>query len=212
MNFQVTFYLDGCGIYYDPHEPIHFDDVLCAILAPLQGKFKALARDDEPDDIQLPLLRSTLHGSKIWHASALFPDGEGFETLQYWRKKWREYRQHLTSGSPNLRNGPYREYNMPMPLLVVPRMIAYASGNCKEVKRVLRKHLRALGKYRGKGKGRVVSIDCEHIQEDWSLVKDGRAMRYLPSPDGIRKVRPAPPYWNNVGRIKCCEVGENYII
>lgn len=207
MNFKVIFQLDGCGIYYDPNEPIHLDALLAWALAPMQTQKCCLLRSDTPDDIQLPLLRSTINGSQVWHASALFPEQPGVETLRFWRKKFRQDRLHLTKGSPNLTNGIYREYNMPVPLLLVPQMIAYASGNCKEVKRILKKHIKSLGKKRSYGYGKVVSVECEEIAEDWSLVADGVVMRWLPHPDGVRQVRPAPPYWNTCGAVANLEVG-----
>jgi len=211
MNFNIMFHLDGCGIYYDPNEPIHLDSLLAWVLAPMQTARQDLDRSDTPDDIQLPLLRSTLHGSEVWHASALFPDGDEFETLRYWRKKFDQSRLHLTKGSPNLQNGPYREYNMPVPLLLVPRMIAYASGNRKEVMRILKKHIRGLGKKRAYGYGRITKIECEETPGDWSLVKERKAMRWLPDPTGFRLVRSAPPYWNMVQRVTCCEVGDEMV-
>jgi CRISPR type IV-associated protein Csf3 len=208
MNFKVIFELDGTGIYYDPHEPIHLDALLAWALAPMQAPERCLMRSDTPDDIQLPLLRSTMHGAKVWHASALFPEQDGVETLRFWRKKFDQSRLHLTQGSPNLQNGVYREYNMPVPLLLVPRMIAYASGNRKAVKRLLKKHITALGKKRAYGYGRIVDITCEATADDWSVTADGVAMRWLPHPDGGRQVRPAPPYWNTVGAVACLEVGQ----
>lgn len=208
MNFKITFHLDGAGIYYDPAEPIHLDALLAWALAPFQSEREGLERGDTPDDIQLPLLRSSVHGHKIWHASALFPVEQGGETLRFWRKKFRQGCIELTSGSPNLTSGIYREYNMPVPLLLVPRMIAYASGSRRRTLQVLRRHVKSLGKKRAYGFGKVVSVECEEIPDDLSLISEGVAMRWLPDPRGIRQVRPAPPYWNNVGKTACCEVGD----
>lgn len=50
---------------------------------------------------------------------------------------------------------------------------------------------------------------CGETDADFSHVKDGLAMRWIPKPGGTRLVRPKPPYWNAVGRVKCLEVGEN---
>jgi len=211
-NFKLTFHLNGRGLYFDPNEPIHLDSLLVSFFAILQGKARSLTRDERPDDIQIPLTQSTLCGQKIWHGSALFPEGTGFESLTFWRKKFQIDRIELTSGSPNLTNGVYREYNMPFPLLVAPRMVAYANGNCKEVKRVLKKYCTFLGKKRAQGKGGIVSIETEHIDDDWSLVKDGKAMRWLPNDTGFRDVRVKPPYWNLVDRVRCCEVSDPYTL
>jgi len=212
MHFKVIFNLDGRGVCCDPFEPTHLDALLAWSLAPMQSKQRNLGRDDVPDDIQLPFVRSRINGYRLWHASALFPEGASIETLRHWRKRFRQDRIELTSGSPNLTNGIYREYNAPVPLLLVPRMVAYASGNRKEVKKLLRKWITSLGRKRAHGHGQITSIDCEETHEDWSFVKDGKAARWLPQADAIRLVRTSPPYWNSVDRIPCCEVGDKWPI
>lgn len=210
MHFKVIFNLDGCGIYYDQNEPIHLDALLAYALAPMQTKRHYIERGDEPDDIQLPLLRSTIQGHKIWHASALFLDSRDHETLRFWRKKFRTNRLHLTKGSPNLQMGIYREYNVPVPLMLIPRLIAYASGDCRETRRILQKSIKSLGKKRAYGYGKITSIETEETPEDFSIVKDGVSMRWLPHANGIRQVRVCPPYWNQVNTVNCCEIGIEY--
>lgn len=206
MNFKVIFQLDGCGTYYDPNEPIHLDALLAWILTPMQSVQRGLQRDEKPDDIRLPLLEESIGGSKVWKASALFPTDAEIETLRFFRKRFRQNYIELTTGSPNLQNGIYREYNVPLPLNLSPVYYAYASGNCKEVKRLLKRHLKTLGKKR---LGNVVDIICEETPQDWSWVKDGKAMRYLPKADGTRLVRCRPPYWNAIDRVPCCEIGDD---
>ena len=208
MNFKVTFQLDGTGVYYDAYEPPHLDDILHSILILLNRQTRHLQRDEDPDETGLPFMQDTRHGVKLWKASALMPEGVTFETLRFFRKKFDQEHLDLTDATVNLQNGVYREYNIPVPVLCASKLIAYAQGNCKEVKRLLKKHLPAIGKYRGQGFGRVVNVECEHIEDDWSWVKDGKAMRWLPDPNGLRFVRPRPPYWNITGRVTCCEVGD----
>lgn len=206
MHFKVAFHLDGSGIYYDPLEPIHLDALLAWVLAPFHCKRHDLTRDDSPEHVPLPLLQSRVDGIEVWHASALFPEGPQGEGLHYWRCRFRQGRADLTRGSPNLTNGPYRDWNMPVPLTLCTRMVAYASGNRKECKSILR-HVRHLGKKRAHGHGRILDIQLDETPEDCSLVKDGRAMRFLPDPRGTRLCRVRPPYWNSVDRVRCCEVG-----
>jgi len=211
MNFRIIFRTDGRGLYYDPYNPIHLDDILHAIFIRLHGMTRDLQRDESPDTIGLPLMQSIVKGRKMWNASALAPECQQFESLHFFRKKYPLDRLDLTYGtSVNLQNGVYREYNVPYPLLHCPSLVAYASGNRKEVKRTLLKHLNGIGKYRSKGHGRITSIECDETHENCSLVKDGKAMRWLPDEKGLRKVRTKPPYWNMVDRIKCCEVGDSY--
>ena len=213
MNFKIIFHLDGSGVYFDPNEPMHLDALLAYCLAPHHKSVGAtLTRGDVPDHIPLPLMQATIRGHKIWHASALFPVGDVGEDLQFWRKRFRQNRAELSTGAPVLENGTYRDWNTPMPLMLCPKMIAYASGNRKRTLAALKRNVRYIGKKRAYGMGRVASIEAEEVESDWSLVKDGQSMRWLPDESGTRLVRPAPPYWNRHQRIKCCEVGSPYCL
>lgn len=211
MNYKpirITFHLDGTGVYYDPTEPIHLDALLAFGIAPFHCKGEAPTRNEEPCDIPLPLEKWHIGDSWGWCASALFPDGETAESLQFWRKKFRQSRIELTKGSPSLTNGIYREHNSPLPLLLCRQMIAFAVGDRRQVYQILKRHVKYLGKKRAYGKGAVLDITAETIAEDYTLTRNGQAMRFLPSLTGTRMVRPRPPYWNNCGKIACCEVGE----
>lgn len=205
---RITFDLDGSGIYYDPREPTHLDGLLAWALAPLSCVGEAPARDELPGEIRLPLGRWAQGGTWGWCASALFPDGPQAESLQFWRKRFRQSRAELATGAPNLQSNTYRDYNMPLPLLLVPRMVAWALGDRKRIEDVLRRNVRHLGKKRAHGHGAVIAIRVEWCAEDYSLARDGRATRWLPSPAGVRIVRPRPPYWNRIGALPCGEIGD----
>jgi hypothetical protein len=212
MNFKVTFNLDGTGINYNEFEPIHLDALLCAIAAQDHPNFNpSLSRDEKPDDIFIPLQRSLINKSFVWHASALFPeDVDVPETLRYWRKRFRTERAHLTTGAPNLMRGVYRSYNMPMTPKLLHRLSAYFSGNIEKTEKLL-KRITGIGHKRGWGYGRVLSYKIQETPDDHSLINCGVAMRYLPHPQGTKLVRPMPPYWNSFGRVKCRNVGEKYV-
>ena len=83
-------------------------------------------------------------------------------------------------------------------------MTAWALGDRKRVEQILRKHVRTLGKKRAYGHGRVNGVSVEWCDDDYSMVRDGIAMRWLPDAEGLRFVRPRPPYWNIVGAVPCC--------
>jgi hypothetical protein len=208
MNFKLVFHLDGRGLRFDVREPIHLDALLAWCLAPTQCGQRHITRDDDPQDVRLPLLRTKINGVQVWRASALFPEGPQFDGLQWWRKRFRDERADLSSGSPNCGSGAYRDWSHPIPLLLCHRLVAYASGNRGEVRKVLQKQLRALGKKRAHGLGKIVAIEAVETPEDYSLARDGRATRWLPNGKGPRLVRPRPPYWNRIGRVMCCEVGD----
>jgi CRISPR type IV-associated protein Csf3 len=209
MFFKVVFHLDGSGLIYDPTEPINLDSLLSYCLAPIHCQNTNIGRMDEPEYIPLPLMKHTFEdGAWVWQASALFPEGPISESMQHWRKKFRQNRIEYADGSLNLMSGIYREYNVPIPLTHCLKMIAYANGNASETKRILEKNIKFLGKKRAYGKGAVVGITTEEMSGNCSLVKNGLAMRWLPSKSGSRLVRLQPPYWNNVNRVVCCEIGD----
>jgi hypothetical protein len=207
-NLKITFNLDGTGVYYDPCEPIHLDALLTWALMPFHRAkgSQAPTRGEEPFDVPLPLDKWEMGETWGWKASALFPEGATAESLQYWRKRFRQSRVEITRGSPNLQNGTYREYNTPLPLLLCHRMVAYAVGDRGRVDQVLRKHIKYLGKKNAYGKGKVLLVETEIIDCDWSMYRDGKVMRFLPAENGTRFVRIRPPYWNNCGRVLCGEI------
>lgn len=207
---KITFDLDGSGIYYDPNEPIMIDGLLQYALAPYHITGDPPTRDEEPDEIPLPLGRWQIDGVWGWHASALFPQEKQFEGMQFWRKKFRQNRAELIPGTVNIQSGIYRDYNMPLPLLLTNQMTGWALGDRKRVHQALRRHVKYLGKKRAYGKGVVQNITVEWCDEDYSLTKDGAATRFLPQLNSTRIVRPRPPYWNRWGAIACCEIGEMY--
>lgn len=206
--FQVTFHLDGTGICYDPHEPIALDGLLAAALCRWHVHGDPPARDGEPFEVPLPLARWRVGDVWGWRASALIPNGVMRESAQKFRKRFREERVEFTTGSPNLTNGPYRNWEVSIPLLLAPRMVAYAVGHVRTVRHELRRSVRYLGRKRAHGRGAVVRIEVERISEDRSLFLNGATARWLPWDGGVRLVRPRPPYWNSVGRVRCAEVGE----
>lgn len=207
---KITFRMDGTGVIMFPQNPVHLDSLFAWVLCPGRLVDNGLGRNEVPKIQRLPLGEWHIDGCWGWHASALFPDND-IESLQYWRKKFRTNRIHLTTGSPNLMSGKYREYNMPIPLILCNTITAYALGSRKRVAQLL-KRIRYIGKKGAYGKGGVVSTEVEVIEKDFSLVKDGKAMRFLPTKRGSRYGRVLPPYWNVTERIKTCCVGDGYTL
>ena len=180
-NYRIRFYLDRVGIYLNLNELLHLDsmieDAYCA-----QGTgLGQLEQDDIPGDFPLPFKRSKINNiGTVFHASCLFPpnfqedqdfQGEDIvETLHYWRKKARLKNIEIVKGSINEMQGPYRSYNTPIPVLLIPYLEGYFCGVEEEVL-TLAKTLKGLGKKRGYGLGKVVGVETEEIDEDWSLIK-----------------------------------------
>jgi len=216
---KISIEIDVAGVIYDPYAPIMLDSLVDWCLSPMVRKntHKQLQRDEAPDEIKLPL--GTWHIGKHWgwSASALFPvaepgEDEIMESVQYFRKRFRRAPVHLTKGKPNTQSGPARDFNIPFVIQHPAYLVGYAVGNAKVLRSLLKRNVRYIGKKRQRGKGRVLSITVEPIEEDRSVVWQGQAMRWLPDDNGLRLVRLRPPYWNIVNRVKCCEIGATYRI
>lgn len=210
INCKITFGLDGTGVFYDPYEPPMLDAIFSAARSRYHVHGEPPKRDEPPDFIPLPLKMWNRDGVRGWHASALFPVGEAAEHLLSIRKRFRERRIELTQGTVNIKSGQYKNWNIEMPMLLVPQLYGYfvylADAPLSKFKRDCIRAIKWIGKKRAEGRGCVTSLEIEEIEADYSITKDGKAMRYLPDKNGWREVRMLPPYWNNHDRVRSCEI------
>lgn len=246
-NLKVTFVLEGDGILYDKFNPIHLDGVIDWALSPMNriveklkntgedpcdygvsvdacsyDKIPPPERDGKPYEFPLPLKNRIICGHKVYHASALFPQGGEEETIQYFRTKFPQEFIIDCTGSVNLQSGLTRDHNRPYTVTLCREMIGYCVGNFKRIRQVFYKthgengellpekllKVRGLDKKRNRGLGGISDIMVEKVDYDWSVTKDGKAQRYLPDSDGMRICRVRPPYWNIYGAINCCDIGD----
>jgi CRISPR type IV-associated protein Csf3 len=207
---KVTIFIDSKGACIDPNNPMMLDSLLAYCLAPFHTNGIPPDRDQAPDEIPLPLGRWECVDPESWGwcASALLPDGETIESVYMRRRKMQVNRLELTTGTVNTSIGTMKEWNVPVPITLCQSLTGYALGDRKRVDQVLRKNLKYVGRERQTGHGRVTTISVEWCDEDLSLVQDGKAARFLPCPDGSRLVRPRAPYWNIIGRVPHCDVGD----
>lgn len=212
---RIVLHLDvGAGTYYDPYNPTHLDTLIDWAIRPMNRRqpAKKIRRSDRPEEIRLPLGEITIGGYKLWRSSALFMAKDEAENIaddtRFYRKRFNSSAISNTSGNVNLRSGPFRDYNMPITILHISRLIAYAFGNRQALQRILRM-VPGVGKKRHRGLGKIEDVQVERIRLDYSIMKNGRAMRWLPDRRGTRFVRLKPPYWNQVNVVQCCEVGAN---
>ena len=224
-NLKITFYLEGDGIIYDRHNPIHFDALVDWLLSPMHRTHEPPSRTGQPQEINLPLASFHVAGQKIYKSSALFPVGGEEETIQYFRTKFPQEFIDQCVGSANLQSGLTRDHNRPYSATLCDQMVCYAMGKRKRIKSLLyrthdsegnalsRKKLKllALGGKRNRGLGGIADIEVEKVDYDWSILKGGIAQRYLPDEEGLRECRLRPPYWNLHDMVKCCDVGDKYL-
>lgn len=250
-NLKITFVLEGDGILYDKFNPIHLDGVIDWALSPMnrtvgkliksgerpedygvnkdtawKEKIPVPERDGKPFEFNLPIKSTSIMGQKIYHASALFPQGGEEEIIQYFRTKFPQ--EFITDciGSANLQSGLTRDHNNPYTVTLCREMVGYCIGKKKVIRKLFyRSHdehgellpkkrlmISGLDKKRNRGLGGISDIIVEKVDYDWSIIKDGKAQRYLPDSDGMRLCRTRPPYWNLYGAVECCDVGDEYFM
>ena len=209
-NLEIIFHLNGTGVYYNPGEPIHLDALMAWVEIPKFVELDNIQKSDKPFDVPLPLEKWEINGQWVWKASALFPGKVPFESIQYWRKKFRMNKIEIMEGSVNTKQGRFREYNTPMCLILTPFLKGWCVGNKNKVKKILSK-IKYLGKKTAYGKGKVTAIEIKEIDNDYSLWKDDKTTRWLPDKNGMKFVRCRPPYWNRIDRINCKEIEYNLL-
>lgn len=204
---KIIFEMDGSGVVFDPHEPVHLDALLAYVALAQAGKLTDLAEDEIPIEPELPLEKRGAGQDWIWSASVLLPADEG-ETIQLARRRFDAHRADLLPGRINLEAGIAKLTQTPWPLSMSRTFIAYCIGHFYAL-RALCSHIKYIGRERGRGKGRVNNVRIAAWDGD-PIIIDGRAMRYIPHPSGFNIVRPRPPYWHPYGAVRCLSVGNLY--
>lgn len=209
--YKITFRMDGRGVIYDPYEPVHLDSLIAFFAAIRYAPGEPPGRTDyiDPEDeMGLSLSKTTINGTEIFRASALFPEGESYSDLRHIRKRFRFNRAELCSPQIiNTSSGFFKSDNIPHNLLLCKRLVGWFCGSRRKVKKEIRS-IKSIGGGRRFGFGKVLSFEIVPTDEDRCVEWEGKAMRYYPHPDGIKTVRPRPPYWNVTGRVPCLLPGE----
>lgn len=138
----------------------------------------------------------------VYHASVSFFDTDTKFATTIYKRFCTEYLDLLQTKKRKIRKGSgfFRDYMMRMVYIPAKTVFFYVNGNRAEIERLLR-HVVSLGKKSAYGFGRVNSVQIEKLEEDYSLVKDGLAMRPLPVrmlTDVKTQILLAykPPYWD----------------
>lgn len=206
---KVTFVTDGTGVFAWPKTPPHLDGLIAWAILPFQNIDRLPPPDKKPVEFRLPLGTWERNGHWGWSASAISPEGEFFESTQFYRRRSRGIaNSHMVSGQIGLQSGQYSERNLPMPLILCKNWVAYCVGRRKRIYGLLARQIGRLGAKGSMGKGKVLKVEVEKIENDWSLMRDGKAMRYLPVPGGRRNGRIRPPYHNRFDPVQTCYPGD----
>jgi hypothetical protein len=112
-------------------------------------------------------------------------------------------------GVVNTSQGKYKNEFFSIERIGVDSIVYYVRGNKEKISELL-KSLRYIGKKSSLGWGRVSRIEIEETKEDYSLKKDGKLMRNIPTANSIgadsKKValaRLTHPYWSKSNLHEC---------
>lgn len=176
--------------------------------------------------LPLELSHQDLVPGGVYHASASLFDGEHlanmspdkagiFSTTQYKRFASEYATDHLASDKKLPLDVGYFKAGMSTTPYVHAREVSFFfRGDRPECERLL-KQVTSLGKDRGRGWGEVLGMTVTDTPEDWSLERDGVAMRPLPAPmvagraaiGDMATCAYRAPYWVRSNAMPCAPPG-----
>lgn len=206
---KITFNMQG--FIYLAHPWINLDSLLmhCVLQEVLGEKIVDLPNKDPIDlsGIELPI--KTLLG--VNHTSISFFDDEikvldstdfNIDTVykRFEGKDTAYLKRNKNKGKIRKGSGKFKSYAMKLPYISPGTVTFFAHGNIEGLKYLLR-HVHCLGLKRSINALNVKSLKIKEIEEDKSLVYQGKAMRPLPCKKygaGQNNVNMPyfPPYWD----------------
>lgn len=155
----------------------------------------------------LPLARCEEHGPNWYYAASFAQWPEVFaDGTEHWNKRFDASLADLVDfgerkARVDIGSGPYKAYHMPVYYRHALEVWWYVLGHRESIERLL-SCCTHLGKKVSQGWGAVLKWTVEDIPEDWSVWKDGKLMRALPSDDGpLMGFRPS--YWLRKNQTSC---------
>lgn len=205
---------------------IHFDALIWhAVLEELLGSAFWNQTGEENYDIHLPLktaIQTNIHPTlkhrrtgeamtttkKYYHSSVGFYDKGFVEGVTAWRKR---VDMPAGMGKVDIKRGYFKAFDMPLTYVSTPTVTFYANGNRDEISRLLAAHISHIGKKRSQGYGKIKTINIETIDEDKSILADGKLQRPIPVKGCPYKfANPIeayyayhPPYWRTANLTQC---------
>jgi len=185
------------------HPFIHLDGLILHLL------YRNILDDDyyclpskKPIDFSKYVKAPLKQTEDVYHASVSFFDTDTKFATTIYKRFCTEYLELLQTKKQKILKGSgfFRDYMMKMVYIPAKVIFFHVCGNKTEIERLLQ-HVVNLGKKTAYGFGRVKSLYVEETEADYSLVKDGLAMRPIPVRmlmEAKTKVMLAykPPYWD----------------
>lgn len=193
---------------------LNFDGViayLCARERYGQDFYTLPSKTPVPLDIEVPLKKT----GKVYHASVLLMDYDKLKVMRIYKRFDEQFIHHLDTKKKKIPigSGHYKSGIITLPYIPASTVTFYVDGGIGRLKTLL-ENLSALGKNTSIGFGKVKDIKIKKTDEDYSMVKDGIAMRPTPiamlkSYDKTFQTNVTFPYWDKRTTELCAVPGTN---
>jgi CRISPR type IV-associated protein Csf3 len=197
---------------------IHFDAILAHLI---QRKNDTIGYRSLPSkkvvtrygDLTMPLMSQGNGKEYIFNASISFFDiKDAYSTTIYKRfcERYLNLRRIKKKRIDRAR-GHFKDYMINLVYIPARKVTFYAMGNAEEIDELL-KGLPGLGKKIAIGYGFIKSYEIEEIDHNYSILKDGRAMRAIPvsflkSTSDVAQLAYKSPYWASENTAMCAPPG-----
>jgi CRISPR type IV-associated protein Csf3 len=189
VPLKITAHLANGYATYDPWSPT-IDGPMAYFyflhkLGPDRFYNQPEGRKHRADDAPLPLKRVKFGDRDFFFAASCpIPKGTPHEATKYYHKRFDTAHadRHVELGRRTkiqTKAGPFKSHRVPIRVLICPTVSWYAVGEPEGVRKLV-EQVQFLGKRHAHGHGQVIRWEVEEIEEDWSIIKEGRLMRPVP--------------------------------
>ena len=171
------------------------------------------------EDLQLPIKKT----DDVYHASiSIFDKAPLYQSTIYKRfqdKNVDKLKPRQRQGRVHTDRGYFKDFMINLPFITPNTITFYTCADRSDLERLL-PHLNSLGKKGAIGGGKILDMEIEDAETDYSFFKDGKIMRPIPHEmartfplmEGSQFMNASykPPYWDK-RNIKMCLVPQKQI-
>jgi len=148
----------------------------------------------------------------IYHASASQFIPHSVRVTQIYKRFEERWANKLDKKKIYLGSGPFRSYVLKQPYIPCKEIVYYICGDLDLIRYFIEDYLVGLGNDIRIGFGAIRDVVFEQIDEDWSIIADGVAMRPIPVDmckeyEDVAYLPYKAPYWSPRNVVLCVPPG-----
>lgn len=185
QNIKITALLNNAVALV---EPLRLDCILSAAKAKeiLQEEYYLNQKQAGTADLVVDTLSQFLkYSNRIFHASfGFFDDDKEFTT--HYSKRWNGLHDEIVKfkgkGKKEIdtARGEFKSYHNSIIYKSSSKVVFFACGDKEKISQLLNDYIHFLGKKSSQGFGGVLKWTVEETEQDFSIIKDNKLMRYVP--------------------------------